>query len=214
VSKIFKDTHQIIAKNIHKNIYDIYGIELDEKKLLWGSISPDILPKYKLHRHYKKESLDFVVNEIVKLIFICRLCDFNGVVDPIILKILSYTLGVISHYLSDFVCLPHAERWTFKSNMVKHINYESKLNEYALYYDFKKNVITVGEIDIFGERVVKLKPLIKQFIEDVIDEYSKKTGYKHDLNYALSLSLKVSYFIIDTAKAYNHEAYKHLAFEF
>lgn len=214
MSKIFKDTHQIIAKNIHKNIYDIYGIELDEKKLLWGSISPDILPKYKLHRHYKKESLDFVVNEIVKLIFICRLCDFNGVVDPIILKILSYTLGVISHYLSDFVCLPHAERWTFKRNMVKHINYESKLNEYALYHDFKKNVITVEDIDVFSKRVIKLKPLIKQFIEDVIDEYSIKTGYEHDLNYALSLSLKVSYFIIDIAKADNQEAYKHFAFEF
>jgi len=78
VSKIFKDTHKIIAKNIHKNIYDIYGIELDEKKLLWGSISPDILPKYKLHRHYKKESLDYVVNEIVKLIFICRLSDYDA----------------------------------------------------------------------------------------------------------------------------------------
>ena len=212
--EIFKDTHKIIAKNIYKNIYDIYGIELDEKKLLWGSVSPDILPKYKFHRHYKDESLDFVVNEIVKLIFICRLCDFNGIVDPIILKILSYGLGVVSHYLSDFVCLPHAERWIFRTNMVKHINYESKLNDYAIYHDFKKNVITVGEIDIFRERVIKLKPLIKQFIEDVIDEYSLKTGYKRDLNYALSLSLKVSYFVIDTAKAYNHEVGKYFAFEF
>lgn len=212
--KIFKETHRIIGKNIHQNILDIYGIELDEKKLLWGAISPDILPKYRFYRHYKKESLDFVANEIVKLIFICRLCDFNGIIDPLILKVLSYKLGVVSHYLSDFVCLPHAERWTFRTNMMKHINYEAKLNEYAIYHDFKKNVITVSEIDIFKERVIKLKVIIKQFIEEVIKEYSQNPGFANDLNYALSLSLRIAYLIIDTAKAYNQEAYRYFAFEF
>lgn len=213
VFEIFRDTHKIIGKNIHKNLYDIYGIELDEKKLLWGSVSPDILPKYKLHRHYKKESLDYIVNEITKLIFICRLSDFNEIIDPILLKILSYRLGIVSHYLSDFVCLPHAERWTLNTNMVKHINYESQLNDYAFFHDFKKNVVKVDDIDIFKERTIKLKSIIKQYIENVIEEYSLNTGYENDLNYALSLSLKVAYFIIDTAKAYNHEAYRHFAFE-
>lgn len=212
--KIFKDTHKIIGKNIHKNIYDIYGIELDEKKLLWGSISPDILPKYKFHRHYKKESLDFVVNEIVKLIFIRRLSDFGEKIDPIISKMLSYRLGVISHYLSDFVCLPHAERWTLNTNMVKHINYESKLNDYAFYHDFKKNVIEVDDIDLFKGRIVKLRTIIRQYIENVIGEYSLKTSFENDLDYALSLNLKVAYFIIDTAKAYKQEAYRQFAFEF
>ncbi len=44
----------------------------------------------------------------------------------------------------------------------------------------------------------------------MIEEYSLKTGYDNDLNFALSLNLKVSYFIIDTVKAYTEEAYKDL----
>jgi hypothetical protein len=214
VFDIFGDTHKIIGNNIHENIYDIYGIKLDKDKLLWGSVAPDILPQFKLHRHYKKESLNYIVNEIIKLIFICRYIEFNSRIDPLAMKILSKKIGIISHYLSDFVCLPHAERWTFTSSMFKHINYESKLNDYSPYHDFKKNVITVDDIDIFQERVIKLKPIIKKYIEDVIEEYSLKTGYDNDLNFALSLNLKVSYFIIDTVKAYTEEAYKDFAFEF
>lgn len=211
---IFADTHKLIGNKIHENIYDIYGIELDKDKLVWGSVAPDILPQFKLHRHYKKESLNYVVNEIIKLIFISRYIEFNSKIDPLAIKILSKRIGIISHYLSDFLCLPHAERWTFTNSMFKHISYESKLNDYSLFHDFKKNVITVDDIDIFQERVIKLRPIIKKYIEDVIEEYSLKTGFDNDLNFALSLNLKVSYFIIDTVKAYTEEAYKDFAFEF
>lgn len=212
--KIFADTHKIIASNIHGNIYDIYGIDLDKDKLLWGSIAPDILPQYKLHRHYQKESLNYVVNEIVKLIFISRYIEFNSRIDPIAIRVLSKKVGIISHYLSDFVCLPHAERWTFTKSMVKHINYESKLNDYSQHHDFKKNVIIIDDIDIFQNRIIKLRPMIKQYIRDVIEEYSFKTDFKNDLNFALSLNLKMSYFIIDTINAYTEDAYKDFAFQF
>ena len=212
--KIFVDTHKIIASNIYENIYDIYDIKLNKKDLLWGSIAPDILPQFKLHRHYKDESIDYVANEIVKLIFISRYIEFNSIIDPITMKILSKKIGIISHYLSDFVCLPHAERWTFTTSMFKHIKYEYKLNEYVLRHDFKKNVVYVEDIDIFEKRVIKLKPMIKNYIEDVVEQYQIKPGFKYDLNFALSLNLKVSYFIIDTVRAYTEERYKNFAFEF
>jgi hypothetical protein len=214
VFEIFGDTHKIIAENIHSNIYDIYGINLDKNTLLWGSVAPDILPQFKLHRHYQKESLNYVVNEIVKLIFISRYIEFNRKIDPITIKVLSKKIGIISHYLSDFVCLPHAERWTFTTSMFKHINYESKLNDYSPNHNFKKNVITVDDMDIFQDQIIKLRPIIKKYIENVIKEYSFKTGFKNDLNFALSLNLKVSYFIIDTVNAYTEDAYKDFAFEF
>jgi len=214
VFKILADTHKIIASNVFENIYQIYGIQLDKKRLLKGSVAPDKLPKYRLHRHYKDESLNYVVNEISKLIFISKALDFNEKIDPIRLKILSYNLGVISHYLSDFVCLPHAQRWTFYKNLIKHINYETKLNEYAPYHDFKKNIITVKDMDIFKTKKVKLKPIIKEYIEEVIKEHSFYYGFKGDLDFALSLSLKISCFVIDTVKAYSHEAYRDFAFIF
>ena len=211
---IFGDTHKIIANKIYENIFDIYGIKLDNNSLLWGSVAPDILPQFRLHRHYKKESLNYVVDEIIKLIFLTRFIDFNSKPDPLAVKMLSKKIGIISHYISDFVCLPHAERWTFINSMFKHIKYESKLNDYAFRHDFKKNVITVDDIDIFQNRVIKLRPLIKEYIEEVIEEYSLKTGFANDLNFALSLNLKVAYFIIDTVRAYNEEIYKDFAFEF
>jgi len=215
VFKIFADTHKIIAGNIHENIYNIYGIELDKNRLLWGCVAPDILPQYRLRRHYKKESLNYVVKEITKLIFISRYVDIDSDTDPIAIKILSKKIGIISHYLSDYVCLPHAERWTFTSNnVIKHINYESKLNEYSPYHDFRRNVITVNDINIYQERIIKLNHIIRKYIEEVIEEYSLKTGYKRDLDFALSLNLKMCYFIIDTVNAYNEETHGNFAFEF
>lgn len=214
VFKIFVDTHKKIASNIYKNVYNIYDIELNKNNLLWWSIAPDILPQFKIHRHYQEESIDYITSEIVKLIFISRYVEFNSKIDPIVIKVLSKKIGIISHYLSDFVCLPHAERWTFSNSMIKHMKYEYKLNEYALKHDFQKNVITVEEIDIFEERVIKLKPIIKGYIEDVVEEYKMKSGFQYDLNFALSLNLKVSYFIIDTIMAYKEASYKNFAFEF
>lgn len=181
---------------------------------MWWSAAPDFLPQFKIRRHYEKESLNFIVNEIVKLIFLGRHLEFDRELTPIAQDYISKKIGIISHYLSDYVCLPHAKRWTFINNMFKHISYETKLNSIAQSHDFKKNVITINDIDIFEHRVIRLRCLIKQYIKDVIKEYSGKEQYENDLNFAVSLSLKVAYFVIDTINAYNEENSKIYAFEF
>ncbi|MBU5439672.1 zinc dependent phospholipase C family protein [Tissierella sp. MSJ-40] len=211
--QIFGDTHKIIATNMYNSIFDTYGIKLDKDKLLWGSVAPDILPQLKLRRHYKEESLNFIVNEIMKVIFISRYIEFNKKLDPIAMKLLSKKIGIISHYLSDYVCLPHAQRWTFADSMIKHIKYESKLNDYVINHSFKKNVINLEDIDIYQGEVIRLRNKIKQYIEKVIEEYSLKTSFENDLNFSLSLSLKISYFIIDTIIAYSEEIDRQFAFE-
>lgn len=212
--QIFGDTHKLIASNIHDNIRETYNIDLDKKKLLWGSVAPDILPKFKLHRHYKDESLDFVVNEITKLIFLGRYIDLENGIEIISKKYISKKIGIISHFLSDFLCLPHAERWTFTKNMFKHLSYESKLNDYVKKHDFKENVININDIDIFQDKKINLKKLVKIYIENVIEEYSIKRGFENDLDFSLSLNLKISYFIIDTINVYNEAMKREFAFEF
>ena len=215
--KIFADTHKIIAMNVYDNIFNTYGIKLEKETLLWGSISPDILPQYKFHRHYKKESLNYIVKEIMKVIFVCRYLELNKKLDPLTMKILSKKIGIISHYLSDFVCLPHAERWTFTDGiniMVKHMKYESQLDEYAVYHDFNKNIIDTNNIDIYDSESVKLKNLIKNYLVKVIKEYSLKQDFKNDLDFAVALNTKISYFIFDTIAAYSEELNKQFAFEF
>ncbi len=48
----------------------------------------------------------------------------------------------------------------------------------------------------------------------MIDEYSKKTSFENDLDFALSLSLKISYFVIDIVKVYTENSYRDFIFEF
>lgn len=211
---IFADSHKIISIKIYENIFDIYGVKLDKEKLLWGSICPDILPKYKLVRHYKDESINFIVQEIIKSIFIGRCLEFNKGLDPITIKILSKKIGIISHYLSDYVCLPHANRWTFSDNMIKHIKYESRLNDFATSYDFKKNIINIDDLDIYDVNILSIKGKIIDYIENVIGEYSLKTGYNYDLDFALSLNLKITYFIIDIIEAYSEDVLRRFALNF
>lgn len=212
--KIFAETHKIIASNIYDNVYDIYGLKLDKEKLLWGSVAPDILPQYKFVRHYKDESINYISREIMKIIFISRYIELNDILDPIAIRLLSKKIGIISHYLSDYVCLPHAKRWTFSDSMIKHIKYEASLNEYASKHNFKKNVIYTDDIDIFGSKFITLKSNIKNYIETVIEEYSHKVSLKNDLNFALSLNLKITCFILDTIIEYSEDIHKEFILEF
>lgn len=214
VFNIFADTHKIIAAQVYDNVLDIYDLKLDKEKLLWGSIAPDVLPKYKLIRHYQDESINYIAMEIMKIIFISRYIDFNKIKDPIGIKLLSRKLGIISHYLSDYVCVPHAKRWTFNGTMIKHVRYEAKLNDYAPNHTFKKNMITVSDLNIYDENLISLKAAIVKYIEDVVEEYSNtKIGFKTDLDFALSLNLKITYFVLDVINEYSEDIHKVFALE-
>jgi zinc dependent phospholipase C len=211
--KIFADTHKIIATNVYDNVFDIYGLKLDKEKLLWGSVAPDVLPHYKMIRHYKKESINFVTREIMKIIFVSRYIDFDKKLDPIAMKLLSKKIGIISHYLSDYVCLAHANRWTFFNSMKRHIKYETRLNEIVKTHTFNKNMIDTEDIDIYDSTFINLGLKIKNYIESVVDEYSNKTDYKNDLNFAVSINSKVTYFILDTIQVYSEEIHGQFALE-
>lgn len=199
---------------MYDNVLKIYGIKLNKDKLLWGSVAPDIYPKYKFIRHYQDESINYITKEIMKIIFISRYLDFSKILDPLGMNLLSSKIGIISHYLSDYVCLPHANRWTFADSMIKHIKYESKLNDYAKIHTFKKNIINVDDIDIFDNELISLRTKIKDYIINVVSEYSSKTGLKNDLDFALSLNLKITCFILDTIEAYSEDIHNKFALEF
>ncbi|HLR21919.1 MAG TPA: zinc dependent phospholipase C family protein [Tissierellaceae bacterium] len=212
--QILADSHKIIVTNIYDKVFEDYGLKLDKNKLLWGSIAPDILPKYRLFiRHYKDESLDYIAKEIIKIIFISRYLEFNNILDPISIKVLSRRIGIVSHYLSDYVCLPHAKRWTFKDSMVKHLKYESQLDDFTKTFDFKDNVIDTNDINIYEDESTDLKSKIKNYINSVVEEYSFKIGFDNDLNFALSINIKITNFILDTIADYSEELYSQLVFE-
>lgn len=198
---------------MYNNVFENYGLKLDKEKLLWGSIAPDILPKYRFIRHYKDESIDYIIKEIIKIIFMSRYVDFNGGVDSITIKLLSRKIGIISHYLTDYVCAPHAKRWTFIGSMKKHIRYEKDLNNYVKHHDFKKHVIWTNDIDLYENEFIDLKTQIKNYIESVIEEYSLKFSFNNDLDFAAEFNTKISYFILDTINSYSEELQRQFVFE-
>ncbi len=210
---IFADSHKLIATDIYNNVFENYGLKLDKEKLLWGSIAPDVLPKYRFIRHYKDESINYIVKEIIKVIFMSRFVDFNKGIDSISMKLLSRKIGIISHYLSDFVCVPHAKRWTFFGSMKKHVKYEKDLDTYAKNHDFKKNIILTNDIDLYENDSIKLETQIKDYIESVIEEYSLKFSFNNDLNFRAEFNTKISYFILDTIQAYSEELQTQFIFE-
>ncbi len=67
----------MIANIISNEVEDKYDILLDNNKLTWGSVAPDYLPKYKFIRHYKDESINFVANEILKIILFTKYVDIS-----------------------------------------------------------------------------------------------------------------------------------------
>lgn len=180
---------------------------------MWGSIAPDILPKYRFIRHYKDESIDYIVDEIIKVIFASRYINFNQKIDSMSMRLLSRKIGIISHYLTDFVCVPHAKRWTFIGSMKKHLKYEKELNKYVKSHDFTENIILSNDIDLYDNESVGLKKQIKGYLESVIEEYSMKTSFKNDLDFASEFNTKISYFILDTINVYSEELQRQFVFE-
>ena len=59
-----------------------------------------------------------------------------------------------------------------------------------------------------------LRKKIKEYINNVVKEYSMNEGFKNDLNFAVSLNLKLTYFILDTISLYSKEIEGHFAFQF
>ncbi|WP_245196381.1 zinc dependent phospholipase C family protein [Soehngenia longivitae] len=194
-------------------------MQLDNNKLLWGSIAPDYLPKYKFIRHYKDESINYVVNEILKIILFTKYVDISIVPQSIVVASLSKKIGIISHYLSDYVCYPHAQRWTFSDSMIKHIKYENNLNDFAKSYKFDQpqSKIYVPDIDLDSLNLHNTKKTIKKFIDQVVEEYnktaSKTASFSNDLDFANFINRKMIFFIIDTMRESVLEGQETLAFQ-
>lgn len=208
---IHTQTHKLISNHLYKHIKDSYDIELNYEKLTWGSIAPDILPKYKLYRHYYENSIDYIILKIAKLIFVNRFIDLSNC-NYLTLKMFSRDLGIISHYLSDFTCLAHADRWEMPKSLVKHVKYEKELNEYSKTHVFKSPEVNKVSIDIDTSEIFKQLPKIKLFIESVIYEYLQERSFQRDLDFALYLNKAVFGFVIESIQEYNDE--KHFAYSY
>lgn len=175
------NTHILLAQHIYDNL------ELQEKKIInynsfiYGNIKPDMVSTYKLKKHYMDESLDMIILKIKNL----SLLTINDIDKWLSISKFSQEVGVICHFLCDFFCIPHSERWEFKHSMNKHVRYEKGLASAA-----KNVVLPKKRTIIFG------KYDIKYFILKAHEIYEQESSFENDIIFASYMCNSIVDYII------------------
>ena len=174
--------HFLIANSILENIDNNKSFFISEKNFIYGNIKPDISSKYVFLKHYRTESLDMIT---FKVNYLCNL-NLDSLSKYFSLSKFNQELGVICHFLCDFFCVPHSQRWEFKHSMKKHMLYERELSAVAKELDlskFKGDIITHDSFEEFFYALYK--------------EYISKLDYKNDLLFSSYACNSVINYILD-----------------
>lgn len=178
------NTHKTLAQNFIKNVDEEKMFLIKESHFIWGNIKPDCVSKYKFKKHYLDESFDMIVKKI-KFLASLSIDDIYGKYS---INKFNQELGVICHFLCDYFCVPHYQRWEFKNanDMKDHIIYEKNLAKVAKNFIIKKDIkssLTAEEIN--------------KYIMDLQNEYEGKVDYENDLIYAYYICDSVINMILD-----------------
>ena len=178
------NTHKSLAISFIENVELNKQFLINDNHFIWGNLKPDSVSKYKFKKHYFDESFNMIVN---KIHFLSSLT-----VDDIYIRYsvgkFNQELGVICHFLCDYFCIPHYQRWEFKSpGAVKdHVLYENDLNKYSKSYILRKDVNTSITVDN-----------IKKYIFNIQKEYNGIVSYEKDLQYASHICNTIINMILD-----------------
>lgn len=178
------NTHKSLAISFIENVELNKQFLINDNHFIWGNLKPDSVSKYKFKKHYFDESFNMIVN---KIHFLSSLT-----VDDIYIRYsvgkFNQELGVICHFLCDYFCIPHYQRWEFKSpGAVKdHVLYENDLNKYSKSYIIRKDINTSITVDN-----------IKKYIYNLQKEYNGIVSYEKDLQYASHICNTIINMILD-----------------
>lgn len=173
-------THLIIASKLYDELPLSKKILIKKRNFLYGSIKPDMVSKYKLKKHYREESYDAILEKINSLTHV----HWDDIASNKGFCGFSQDLGVICHFICDFFCVPHNERWEFKHSMKSHLSYEKSLNIKARYYTFNNNIKLKINPNISIEDF--LKTIYISYMRDKsLDTYSKDLQYSYLICYLI-----------------------------
>lgn len=116
-------SHIIIATHIHRNVKEKFNIELDKTSLIYGSIKPDIPFHSSGLPHFKPDSFNVICNQIHQL------AQSNLIYNKEFIEIFSKQIGIITHYIADYFCVPHNDRKKYKDHFISHLQYENNLHK-------------------------------------------------------------------------------------
>ena len=177
------NNHKMIADYILDNMRDDRLHLINRKRFIWGNIKPDCASRYKFKKHYYNESIDMVVEMIEKLSSL-SISEINN--ESSIGKF-SGVLGVVCHFLTDYYCLPHHQRWEFKNAMRPHVVYERELSKVSKNY--KVNVIKNNNLKASN---------IREFIDGTLEIYAIDQSFENDLNFAYYVCSSILDMIIES----------------
>ena len=187
------NTHLTISQALIENLDPAKSFFLSEKNFIYGNIKPDMTSKYVLHKHYLKESFDMIINKIKSL---CKL-SLDFIEKYFSVSKFSQELGVICHFLCDFFCVPHIQRWEFSHSFKKHVIYERDLQIVTKETDFSK--LERDPIHNIG---------VEEFFNRLYRQYVKEEDFKNDLFFSTYMCNSVVNYILDcilenTVKSYS-----------
>lgn len=163
------DTHIILANNILRQANGKKIYLINKRRFIWGNIKPDCASKYKFKKHYYDESITMILDKIKELASL----SVGDIYYSFGKKKFSEELGVVCHFLCDFFCVPHNQRWEFKHSMKKHVVYEKNLAKFAKLYKFKSYI----------DSNLSLEDL-EEFIVVHQRQYEKEESFRNDLEYS------------------------------
>lgn len=182
-------THRLISEHIHRNVKETLGIELNKGCLIYGSVKPDIAPKLLMMDHFKPQSFDIVMNEIHNL------SQFKLIDNKQFMRFYSTQIGIVTHFIADFFCVPHNDRRTYKNNFYDHVIYENDLHKQLK--AFNEDV----RVSYNSFNVDNLTPFT---IKKVIDHYHKEYSHleetqMNDIKCSLHAATAVTLYILHNA---------------
>lgn len=176
------NTHLTISNALIENLDSSKSFFISEKNFIYGNIKPDMTSKYVLHKHYLKESFDMIIRKIKSL---CKL-SLDFIEKYFSISKFSQELGVICHFLCDFFCVPHSQRWEFSHSFKKHVIYEKDLQSIAKDTNFK--TLEKASIHHIG---------VEEFFNKLYKEYVKKEDFENDLFFSTYMCNSVVDYILN-----------------
>lgn len=113
----------------------------EQRDFLRGNVLADFMPFYNYRRHFPKQGMEYVL-------------DMHKSVDNF------FELGILTHFVADFVCTPHFKNWRFYSaNVVKHVKFEKTLEKVSAGFNFSAvdvQGIQAGRTGCINDKVLAL----------------------------------------------------------
>lgn len=188
---LLPQSHIVIARQIYKNIDEKLNVKLDKNNLIYGSIKPDLPLHSSGIPHFKPQSFNYICNKIHELSLqpLCNNREF--------IKYISRQIGIVTHYIADYFCVPHNDRVTYKKHFLDHISYEASLHKEYKYH--------INSIDI-SKGLFKLDNTNLHSIKSLIDELhgiyrAKGESLKNDLESSIEASIITGLLIIHNSKS-------------